>query len=336
MSRKLVSLIVACLTCSFLVMISGCAKEASGINTDGGDDSASMAALLDKNDVSVSMDIDYAETSFEEDVLSSTHIITVEFVEFYDHNGAGFHVTEKVALFKFATCIKGNIENDKELIYVILTQQEQANGGKWEYNTGETYLLLLEKHGSLFSEHDKYLQVGRYNMPINSNECVEYIETAKQILSKYENTAPAQYGANYTVSTDIEKILPVSGNIFQVRIINSLGKSTYQPSEVFECEVVKTLRNKPVNAENILVVMYADSVSIGKEYVILLADATETEGMVFTISSPNSVFTWEEAEQTAELREMCENAADFEPEPRKTFEEQLKDEESRIDFLRNP
>lgn len=44
-------------------------------------------------------------------------------------------------------------------------------------------------------------------------------------MEAYENVAPREYGTSYTLSTDINEILQVSTNIYEIEVTNIYEKA---------------------------------------------------------------------------------------------------------------
>lgn len=239
--------------------------------------------------------------SFDEIVTLSTHILDAEY--------AGVSSTKygSELMFKPISLIKGAIED--EIIYVPFTPSSPDE--QIEYIINETYVLFLEKNSSVYYEHDKYVQLDEIHISSTSDEWKTVHERASTILSKSRSKANVLegYGVAHTNSASMKDILDFSENIFEVQIMGIYAESTVTPTTVYNCNVVKTLKNVPDN-NSILITMFNDTVKIGEKYVVLLADASET-APVYTLSSKNSVYPCVDAEKIPELTELCQNATAF-------------------------
>lgn len=245
---------------------------------------------------------DHIKLSFDEVVSQATHIIEAEYVgdyiSEYDHE----------LMFNPVKVLKGQLDtDDNSIIYVqsLLEVQKELS----EYNKDETYLLFLEKNSSVYYEHDKYVQLGDLQLSSNDSEWQEHYKRVETALTDLKNQAPTSYGVEYTNSTDMREILSVSKNIFVVKIEEIYAKSTVSPTTVYHSNVTKTIKNTPVDG-NILITFFNDTVEIGGEYVVLLADATDT-APVYSLSSKESVYTLEEAYKIPELEELMKESIDF-------------------------
>src|SRR5699024_5997537 len=178
------------------------------------------------------------------------------------------------------------------------------------YKENEMYMLFLEKNSSVYYEHDKYVQINNIKVSANDHNWDPYHDQAQTILDKHSDTVPSSYGSEYTHSTNINDILEVSENIFVVKIKDVFSKSNIGPTTVYQSSVIKTIRNTPSDSGNILITLFNDTVNIGDEYVVLLADATDS-APVYTLSSKNSVYTLEEAQAIPELEMLLNDATEF-------------------------
>ena len=66
----------------------------------------------------------------------------------------------------------------------------------------------------------------------------------------------------------------------------------------------------PVEQGNILITLFNDTVEIGQEYLVLLADATQT-APVYTLAAKNGVYGLEEVENSPVLTALLDTATEY-------------------------
>ena len=258
--------------------------------------------LSSKNSKSeVICDANKISLSYPEIVSQATHILNAEYL--------GTETTEygTELMFRPTTLYKGEIED--EIIYVSLfldeDKRQEAN-----YDPGTRYLLFLEKNKSVYYEHDKYVQLGELYIPETEEAWNVYYEEMQTAIETERSVAPESYGNEFTNSENIKEILAIANHIFLIEVESVYVESTKAPTTVYECKVKKTILNSPLQEGSIFITFYNDTVEIGSEYVVLLSDATKT-APIYTLASRQGVYTWEEAEQIAELAELLEEAVPY-------------------------
>lgn len=233
---------------------------------------------------------DRIEYTYEETIEQCTHIVEAvyEGSEIVDnYNDLKFSVVDK---------IKGDMSDS--LIYVQDSYNLMA-----EYATGNTFVLFLDKHVSLYSTNDIYTI--RKCQPSKEVD-IKYIQ---DIINASQVEAPDKYGYVYTKSTDMKDILDVTANIFEVEVLDVELVSKYAPTTIYNCRVNKTMKNEPENSD-IQIVFFNDTVEKGKDYIVLLAD-TKVPSKLYTLSSKNSVYTPEEANKIPELSSLTASAKEY-------------------------
>jgi hypothetical protein len=238
----------------------------------------------------VSNDYDRVNYTYEEIIQRCTNIVEVTYEEAVNIDG--------LDELKFAinNQIKGSISDS--VIYV----QDSYNLNA-EFKKNKTYILFLEKNISLYYTHDRYVMIeGKPSEKVD----IDYVQ---DILSSSKIATPEKYGYNYTESAEMDDILAVSANIFEVEVLDVYVKSKYAPTTVYNCQVKRTLRNEPESAQ-ILIVFFNDTVKKGENYIVLLAD-TQGPSKIYTLSSKNSVYTINEAEKSPEISTLLVSAKEY-------------------------
>jgi len=244
---------------------------------------ATKAPLRDYGKI-VDLDGSKEVLNFEELVSGATHILNAEYI--------GVHSSEYQTslMFKPNRLIKGDVKDN--IIYLNFNLSSRYEEIK--YTAGENYLLFLEKNRSVYREHDIYVQRGEHYISSTSNDWENFHEQTLDIMSRLKSTAPEVYGNEFTTSSSIKDILNVSPNIFKVEIADIFTESTITPTTVYKCNVINVIQGNTFDTKDVLITLFNDTVKIGEKYVVLLADSRESHP-VYTLSSKNSIYTWEEA-----------------------------------------
>jgi len=255
--------------------------------------------------ITPSSEADSVKISFNETVANATHVIDAEYVGDYTSEYGSEH------MFKPIKVLKGEVDIDVNSVIYVQPLSDHSEEETVPYKKNEQYMLFLEKNISVYYEHDKYVQIGELHLSSNDSKWEKYHVQLQTALVELDNSAPSNYGVDYTNSKEIKDILEVSQNIFVVKIEDIYAKSTVTPTTVYRSSVTKTIRNTPVEDGNILITLFNDTVDIGGEYVILLADATDT-APVYTLASKNySVYSFDEAEKIPALKKLLNEATTF-------------------------
>ena len=242
--------------------------------------------------------------TFEESAMCATHIVDAVYIGKYQTQYG------EELMFRPETVLKGAIDPEKEpIIYVQPFISDESQ--EVEYVEENTYLLLLEKNCSVYYEHDQYVQIGQ--VYISSEDQTRWEQFHARIptsITLDETQGETSYGVEFTKSDNVSEIVNVAENIFVVNIEGIYAESEIAPTTVYRCSVVKTIRNMPVEQGNILITLFNDTVEIGQEYLVLLADATQT-APVYTLAAKNGVYGLEEVENSPVLTALLDTATEY-------------------------
>lgn len=306
MDRKWIRFFGVFLLCA--VMLAGCAAE---VDPEG-------TAVYDGRTVYMSepeMDEyytiwDMAEISFEEAVAQDTHIVDAEFLGFYPAE------KEVQLLFQVKKVYKGTFREKNELIYVTkLRSDYRLEPGEVEtYQVGREYMLFLAKTSSVYLDYDVYKPLGQIYMPETSPKWKETHSNVKKLLKESESEAAGEE-ILFTRSKAVGDAVAIAENIFIVRVEKLQSPSMGNLCKDYLCRVTQTVRNQPKQNEKTFITFFADSVEVGGEYLVMLSRPTGREDVsVYTLASPNSVFTLEAAEEIPELAALLAQATEYVPE----------------------
>lgn len=232
---------------------------------------------------------DMIPQSHEDHIRSAANIVTARYVETVQ----SFRGDEYV--YEVREELKGSAGDGPLHVitseYVILPSAMPVSG--------ENVILFLSGYDSVYQDHVLYTLM----------DIAEDTEAERELIASLcADVAPdpAGGGRKFTRSDDIEDILEVTESIFFVRPEEVFVVGTQAPTTTYTCTVLSWLRGEPEFSE-ILITFFNDTVTIGGRYLVLLAEHRE-RSRIYTLSSPYSVMTQDEAAQIPELRALLEEA----------------------------
>lgn len=234
-------------------------------------------------------------------VERSSHIVDAEFL---GAEGRKLH-------FKVTNIYKGSIENPES---IFVERFDSGYGFNLvSYNVGTTYMLCLRHHPTVYKQ-DCYAQVDRFYLPESKDVWDKVHAKIAVMLQDSKYSADVVYECNpYTTSMEVADALEVANYIFVVKVEAKGITTEFHGTEMNYCKILKTIGKKPnfrpANQE-IVLEFFADTVERETEYLVLLSKGDST-GQNYSLASPNSVFTIEEAEAIPELKELLKNAKDY-------------------------
>ena len=236
----------------------------------------------------------------DEVILQATHAVEAVF-EGEAENDLG----KKELIFTVEDVHKGNLEDkDKGELHV---QPLQGEGDEYVFVEDSKYLLFLEKHISVYSDCDVYVLFKDLIVSDTDENWGEYINKAEAASS---DSGPSSYGVDYIGSTEIEDIAAFAENIFVIKLKDILNENN-DGTTVFVAEVTKTIKNEPLEKEDVYVRLFDEKGELGNEYLVFLGDATETYPVYVLASKVNSIFSIEEAEGSHFLKNLLKTANNF-------------------------
>ena len=185
----------------------------------------------------------------EECMKEATHIIEAIYIGVYkDEYG-------EELMFQPVELIKGILdEDDKETIYVTLSvsnKYKDSSALDGYFLIGESYLLCLYGHRSVVYNHTKFGQIGAFQVSKKDVQWDEYYQLAIKMAGESTISNSVVYTGNPFITTsNLNEIIDFATNIFVIYIDDISGVSSVNPSTLFECTVIKELRNKAVTMEN--------------------------------------------------------------------------------------
>lgn len=303
MDRKWIRFFGVFLLCA--VMLAGCAAEVDPEGTAVYDGRTVYMSEPEMDEYYTIWDV--AEITFEEAVVQDTHIVDAEFLGFYPAE------KEVQLLFQVKKVYKGTFRDQNERIYVTkLRSDYRLEPGEVEtYQVGREYMLFLEKTSSVYLDYDVYKPLGQIYMPETSTKWKETHSSVKKLLKESEGEAAGEE-IPFTRSKAVGDAVAIAENIFVVRVEKYQSPSMGMRCKDYLCRVTQTVKNEPKRNGEIYITFFADSVEVGGEYLVMLSKPTGRAD-VYTLASPNSVFTLEAAEEIPELAALLAQATDYVP-----------------------
>ena len=239
---------------------------------------------------------------------TATHLMTVKYLG-TETNAYGV----KVYLFCPQRVLKGTLEGEENNIIHAIADDGESGSFFYSFNKDSEYLLCLEKHISVYEPQSTFI----FYDNVFSSEDDQWsgiLASAEQIAAETAGSVPPYYGHAFTVSTDISEIADFASNVFIVQAENLLFPSRYS-TEVIICSVKKIWKNTntPVNNGLIYIRVPEGTVTLGKSYVVFLADAEETSAIYTVAAKTNCVFSLEEAAGIPTLTHILAEATPYNP-----------------------
>lgn len=248
------------------------------------------------------------EAETERLIRGCTHIVKAEY--------AGTESWDRGEMLAFVPLETWKGEIGEERIY--LQAEDPVLLGRQGFKKGDTVILLLNRHISVYWPHDIYTAAEGYELGA--------LEKAR-VDSILANAPPPEkdfYGVEYTLSREVSEILEASECVFAVEPVSASfpeGRGT----GTWLCRVRAALRGQPVYRE-IHIVFFPGDVEEGKEYLVLLNQVDG--GTLYVLSSRNSVYPLEEAQRMEEFAALLALAGEVTASELPTWEELLAAEQA--------
>ena len=265
--------------------------------------------------------------TFEELLGIAGHIVKAKYIETINHENH-FEL-----IFKIEKQYKGEIKDDYLHVYINdITFKVYRRASKFQYDckyvfdnhkeyiSGQSYILVLERHTSVYYEYDKFKILAGLYIPIedlkNSNiygqeklfehsssiTAIHYLDGFENYISdvilRFSSSEIKCYGIEYIDSDDIEVIVNKSDYI--VRLIPKSEDVILKDgtTAIYNCELLMQYKGD-INKTNIKVRFLLDSVDLNNEYIVAL----DYPGIsaLYIISSKKSVMSVDNETQIIKL-----------------------------------
>lgn len=184
---------------------------------------------------------------------------------------------------------------------------------KTEYEAGREYILVLSILSSVYYERDLYMIRGDIFIELDSaGNIAEYrryhekeespYKTAKEFSNHARSVTDDSKerlagGFPFTRSSEIPDIVDASQYIVKAVVKGIHIEAPHINRDTYLCTVTETLRGS--TDDEILIVLFKDTVSIGKGYLFLLNKDNEYS-LIYALSSVNSVVDLEKDKSVVE------------------------------------
>lgn len=243
---------------------------------------------------------DHESITQEEAMTRATHVVTATLIESVKHNGAIEYC------FQPNQVLKGNLaEEDNDTIHVQIEDDEDGSLKEW-FVKNEIYLLCLEKYVSVYYEHNVYVSIGPVVSSMDGN-WRELLVLANRISSQAVDDLPTQYGNPYIKSSEPSDLIEFADNIFMVTVDGIYAEGSQNcPTNVYQCTVNRAIRSDRNTVQSILLTAWKDSVLVGEQYIVFLADSTKTTPVYTLASKEGSIYSLDDAKQIEYIAKVIE------------------------------
>lgn len=226
------------------------------------------------------------EYSFDETASLSTNIIVAEFM-----GEKTFDSGRTELIFAPSAEYKGKLSTSNE-IYALPYGNIYTEG---DYEVGETYLLLLQRFSSVYSNYDTYCILYNDIICFSDPDWEQQLNAVSYTVATTDDTSPTYSIHEYTLSDNVSEIIETADSIFTVYVDSVLSTSEVRDTTSYQCSVTGTFRGTPTNNGNIIVTFFNGTVEEGREYIVFLNSISETS-KVYTLAARTGVFSMEDAE----------------------------------------
>ena len=248
---------------------------------------------------------------FEEYLKYATDFIEGKFVSYRIENGIVY------CTFKVINDYRENgLSGDITAHYSA--GETSVSSNEIPFASGVSYLLLLSRQSSVFTEGDDFGFVSRNiiipadgyekSATLRGDDLRGFIKT-QEALDAFDNGRLAEYikeavkdnpriadGIPYTVSSDPKEIIAFSDYVFKVKIDDLESHSLKGDRITGYCIVEETMKGDLDNT-NIMITFPMGQVEQGSSYIVAVCGS----GSFFVVSSKNSVFNCSEYDTVKEL-----------------------------------
>ena len=261
--------------------------------------------------------LDETYLSFEDSLSLSTDIVAVEFLGYDEqewYTELAFRVDE---VLRGETAVGETLFVFELPAVVEVTDDLRYTTGEDDYVPGTRYLLVLEREVSVYFAHDRFHLLGNCRIPLTDGAaCTRYgqplaatsalpaeatgLEVEAAVAAACASLpAPELPARRYTAAENMDEIAAASEDILVVTTLDALPPGELNGTQFYRCRVDEVLRGGTAVGETVIVVFFADTVAVG-ETVLVLANRSHPDSLVYTLSSARSVLPPDGAENTVE------------------------------------
>ncbi|MDR0326073.1 MAG: hypothetical protein LBI19_08290 [Oscillospiraceae bacterium] len=217
---------------------------------------------------------------------------------------AAVHETAASVEYEFMVkeVLRGEIPEKR--IFLVNLRNKDA------YTVGEEYLLIMNRHDSLFYDYPLYTTFTGIHIPAHDTaagtmygEAISrsYAGDIKELLREAAFTEKEQ-GVHYTTSDDMATVVAESEFILEVKVKELPEEGRFNGSPYY-CELISILKGGEVNfmeSGDIIVTLMKGSVELGGTYIVM-ANRSGDDSRVHVQSSLKSVIPISDAKMIEEI-----------------------------------
>jgi len=290
-----------------LLALAGCAApQAPG----QAEPTASASAALPTpgtSEAQGSMSIEYL--TFEEAVSHCTDVLTGTFLGAEEAEG------QKRYAFSVDERMKGAADAEGIGVYaeLVLAEATEHSGtylsGDLPYALGKKYLLILERHRSVYYDEDRYLLLGDIFLPLESAveagmyheplerhwSCPEGTDApdyVRQLIAQGGGDGREAYGAAYIEASSFAEAEEAAELVLRVRALRLNVTGRIVPTETWDCRILETRKGdlSYLNGNmDVLITFPAGSVEAEREYWVCVNKPGKTSRIFVPVSRENSI-----------------------------------------------
>ena len=303
-----------------ILSFSSCNNASNGVINETEDEIGSKVEVEAKPDRRNSAEMQYL---YFEDLLGDvTDLIEGNFVSLTKEDGVYYYEFNVVKSLRGKGTESVIMVQSVPTNYSIIGTDIQFSTYDINYESGRSYLLLLSRHSSVYTEGEVFSFVNdSLIIPLDtlssslsttegmslygetlSNQCkhretnlaIEQGNMKEFVLEKIQDN-PLSNENDYIISTNVSDILAMSEYVLVVKI-DELFMESYTKDRITYCcsveEVIKGLLNK----QDIKITFPIDEVEIGSSYIVAVNELQGTGASYFVMSSKNSIYGLSEYE----------------------------------------
>ena len=231
--------------------------------------------------------------SYEECLSAATHVVSAAYKGEYEIHGIYkdlvFTVTDRYKGTDISDEFHLRVDKDTNSVAEDgIGYSATANG----YKVGENYLLVLEKHVSVYNPYDLYLALG--NIEKTNDTTVAYVKNYVK-----DSVPPAAQGFEFIRNSNLENVVDNTSIIAVVTSTEYIGGSENNDTSRYLCTVNEVLKGS-IKDTDINVIFVTGSVEPDGEYVVMM----EEMGPYYILSSKNSVHDADDSNIIQQVKDM--------------------------------
>lgn len=303
-----------------ILSFSSCNNASNGVINETEDEIGSKVEVEAKPERRNSAEMQYL---YFEDLLGDvTDLIEGNFVSLTEEDGVYYYEFNVVKSLRGKGTESVIIVQSVPANYSIIGTDIRFSTYDINYESGRSYLLLLSRHSSVYTEGEVFsfvndsliIPLDTLSSSLSTMEGMSlYGETLSNQFKHRETNLAIQQGNmkefvlekiqenplsnenNYIISTNVSDILAMSEYVLVVKI-DELFMESYTKDRITYCcsveEVIKGLLNK----QDIKITFPIDEVEIGSSYIVAVNELQGTGASYFVMSSKNSIYGLSEYE----------------------------------------